>query len=91
MTHVRPFAPEDKEAVRKLVAETWRLDPVMQRLHDVHGDEFDAPGRWRRTLVAVEAGLPVAAGTVVFTERHPSRLGLVVNVIGTVSKLIAGG
>jgi hypothetical protein len=52
----------------------------MAMLHGIHGEAFDAPGRWRRSLVAVESGSVVGAGTVSFTARHPTRLGLVITV-----------
>jgi hypothetical protein len=83
---IRPLALGDEDAALEIVNATWNGDPMMAALHGIHGQPFDAPGRWRRSVVAIEDGVIVGAGTVSFTERHPTRLGLVINVADCVRR-----
>lgn len=77
---IRAWNDDDQGAVDALVMEVlgpgWREQP----LGAVHGPDRDAPRPVRRTLVAVDGGRVIGAGTLWENELHPDRWRVTLHV-----------
>src|SRR5687767_4837692 len=78
---VRPFASEDADAVRAILDATYSDDRWVRSLHEgSHGLPVDRPHFRRSSLVAELDGVVVAAGTISYRQRHPTRSSVAIDV-----------
>lgn len=77
---IRPYRAADQAAVDDLVE--GGADPLwVSQGHRLHGEAREG-GRWRRSLVAEEAGRVIGAATIARNPVHPGRYNAAVEVAG---------
>lgn len=80
---IRAFRQSDAAAIEQMLQRLWGHDPVHLSLYRQHRDwEADpaSAGLLRRTLVAIEDGRVVGAGTLFESTLHPRLHTVVINV-----------